>query len=164
MKDSERPDSPIAVWMRHTKAPFILIKIKPNQTQNNAATPLFSQSFGGVTSEKCSIIVTFVADGRCNLNSILTHGGFRATGTPCFDADRCDGYITAIRNATSFILCNLLVGPTGSLRLHRNRQVADDTPSLISGGHYYSVVYTHKGLYPDRLLPVKPLPTKDPVL
>lgn len=101
MKDSERPDSPIVVWMRHTKAPFILIKIKPNQTRNNAAPPLFSETFWVVTSEKCSIIVAFVAGGRCNLNSILTPGGFRATGTSCFDADRCDGYITAIRNATA---------------------------------------------------------------
>lgn len=45
MKDSERPDSPIAVWTRLTKAPFILMKIKPNQTQNNAAPPLLSETF-----------------------------------------------------------------------------------------------------------------------
>lgn len=101
MKDSERPDSPIAVWMRHTKAPFILIKTKPNQTQNNAAPPLFSEAFSAVTSDKCSITVTFVAGGRCHLTSIVTQGGFRATGASGFDADRRDGYITAIRNATS---------------------------------------------------------------
>lgn len=81
------------------KSPFYPNKnqAQPNTKQRCTATLLRNILSG----DFWKIIVTFVAGGRCNLSSILTQGGFRAPGTSCFDTDRCDGYITAIRSAAS---------------------------------------------------------------